>query len=232
MPSRSVTSGFCIIVPGMTKAGHPKRHSPKASRDGEPVIHPSAQLRNARLGRFTAVAERVSFKDSELGDYSYVERHAEIIYAKIGKFCAIASDVRVNALNHPMERVSQHKITYRPNEYFLGKKLDAEFREERVAKTVTVGHDVWIGHGAILLPGVTIGHGAVIAAGAVVSKDVAPYMIVAGVPAKPLRPRFATETASRIEALAWWDWPHDRLADVVEDMARLSAEAFVEKYRK
>lgn len=214
----------------MTKAGHPKRHSPKASRDGEPVIHPSAQLRNAKLGRFTALAERVSFKDSQLGDYSYVERHAEIIYAEIGKFCAIASDVRINALNHPMERVSQHKITYRPNEYFLGKKLDADFRDERIAKKVTIGHDVWIGHGAIVLPGVSIGHGAVIAAGAVVAKDVAPYMIVAGVPAKPLRPRFAPEIAARIAELAWWDWPHDQLAEAVDDMAALSAEAFVEKY--
>ncbi|MFZ5672947.1 MAG: DapH/DapD/GlmU-related protein [Pseudomonadota bacterium] len=215
----------------MTK-DHPKRHSPKASRDGEPVVHPSAQLRNARLGRFTALAERVSFKDSELGDYSYIERHAEIIYAAIGKFCAIASDVRINALNHPMERVSQHKITYRPNEYFLGKKLDAGFRAERMLKKVTVGHDVWIGHGAIVLPGVSIGNGAVIAAGAVVAKDVADYMIVAGVPAKPLRPRFAADIAQRIAALAWWDWPHDRLADAVDDMAALSAEDFIVKYEK
>ena len=215
----------------MTK-GPPKRHSPKATRDGEPEIHPSAQLRNAKLGRFTQIGERVSFKDSSLGDYSYVERHAEIIYADIGKFCAIASDVRVNALNHPMERVSQHKITYRPNEYFLGKKLDKSFREERMMKKVVVGHDVWVGHGAIILPGIAIGHGAVIAAGAVVTSDVDAYDIVAGVPARPLRKRFANEICERIASLAWWDWPHDKLADAVDDMAALSPEAFVEKYAK
>lgn len=214
----------------MSQTDEPRRHSPSASRDGEPRVHGSASLRNAVLGRFTEIKERVQFWDSSLGDYSYIERHAEAIYAEVGKFCAIASDVRINALNHPMERISQHKMTYRPNEYFVGAKLDKAFRESRAAAKVVIGHDVWIGHGAIILPGLTIGHGAVVAAGAVVTKDVAPYMVVAGVPAKPVKRRFAEDVSARIMALGWWDWEHDRLAKAAEDMRVLSVQAFLQKH--
>ncbi|MGQ0483800.1 MAG: DapH/DapD/GlmU-related protein [Hyphomicrobiales bacterium] len=208
----------------------PKRHSPSATSDGKPLVHGSASVRNATLGRFTEIKERVQFWDSELGDYSYVERQAEVIYAKIGKFCAIASEARLNALEHPIGRVSQHKITYRPNEYFLGARLDKDFREARKARTVETGHDVWIGHGAIVMPGVKIGHGAVAAAGAVVTKDVAPYAIAAGVPAKFLKWRFPPKLSERIIALSWWDWDHDRLAEAVADMRAMAVEAFLEKY--
>jgi serine acetyltransferase len=89
---------------------------------------------------------------------------------------------------------------------------------------------VWIGHGAIILPGVKIGHGAVVAAGAVVSRDVPPHAIVAGVPARFLKWRFPPEISQRILALAWWDWEHERLATAIDDMRRLSAEDFLITY--
>ncbi len=210
----------------------PKRHSKKASRDGKPRIHATALLRDCELGVFVEVAERVALADCVIGDYSYIERHSEAIYTDVGKFCAIAADVRLNALSHPMERVSQHKITYRPNEYFVGAKIDKEFRERRQILRVLIGHDVWIGHGAIILPGLKIGHGAVIAAGAVVTKDVEPYAVVAGVPARRVKWRFTETVREKIIALAWWDWPHDTLALAVDDMRQLSAEAFLEKWKE
>lgn len=208
----------------------PKRHSPKATRDGTPRVHATAQLRDCDLGRFTEVGERVVMAESRLGDYSYVERGAEAIYTTIGKFCAIAANARINALMHPVDRISQHKITYRPNEYFLGAKIDKVFRNERQSKRVMIGHDVWIGHGAIIMPGVHVGHGAVIAANAVVTRDVDSYAIVAGVAAKRIRWRFDHTIRERIISLGWWDWEHDRLAQAVDDMRALSVEEFLERH--
>lgn len=196
----------------------------------EPRIHPTAELKSCRIGRYASVGERVVLREVTLGDFSYFERNAEAIYADIGRFCSIAANSRINALEHPIERITQHKVSYRPNEYFRYLGVDGAFRARRQARRVSVGHDVWIGHGAVVMPGVAIGNGAAVGANSVVTRDVPAYSIVAGVPARLLRPRFLPEIAARIERLAWWDWPVEKLAEAVPDIQGLTIEAFLKRW--
>jgi phosphonate metabolism protein (transferase hexapeptide repeat family) len=196
----------------------------------QPRIHQTAQLKSCTIGKYCEIGERVILREVLVGDFSYFERNGEAIYSTVGKFCSIAANVRINALEHPLERLTMHKVTYRPNEYFRFHGLDNGFRERRRAKQVTIGHDVWIGHGAVVLPGVSIGTGAVIGANAVVTKNVAPFQIVAGVPGKPLRTRFSSEVCERILQSAWWDWPVEKIAQAIPDMQTLGIEAFLDKW--
>lgn len=204
---------------------------PVIPADSEPRIHPTAELKSCRLGRHVVIGARVVLREVSVGDYSYFERHGEAIYAQIGKFCSIAANVRINALDHPMERVTTHKISYRPNEYFKFFGIDQEFRERRREKQVTIGNDVWIGHGAVIMPGVSIGDGAVVGANAVVTRDVSPYTIVAGTPARRIRDRFQARVVERLLALSWWDWPVEKLAEAIPDMQRLDIEGFLERWQ-
>lgn len=196
----------------------------------EPLIAASASVRNSTIGRYCEIGDRTSFADSTLGDYSYIVNDGDVMGTVIGKFCSIAAMVRINPGNHPMERATQSHFTYRASAYFEGETDEAAFFEWRRSTPVTIGHDVWIGHGAIILPGVTVGTGAVIAAGAVVTKDVAPYTIVAGVAAKPVRARFPADIAARMITLAWWDWDHERLHAALGDFRALSAAQFLDAY--
>lgn len=196
----------------------------------EPLVHATAELHDYQLGRYTEVDEGCRLSETVVGDYSYLMANCMAWCAQIGKFSNIAASVRLNATHHPMDRATLHHFTYRASDYWDDAGHETEFFAARRAKKVTIGHDTWLGHGSTVLPGVAVADGAVVGAGAVVTRDVAPYTIVAGVPARPVRERFDRGTAERLMALAWWDWDHVRLRGALDDFRTLSAEAFLEKH--
>ena len=195
-----------------------------------PVIHPDCQITDTRFGRFVEIGRGSRLSHAEIGDYSYCDRYADIANTTVGKFANIASFTRIGPSDHPMGNASLHHFLYRSADYWDDADHDAAFFARRGARRCVIGHDSWIGHGAIIRPEVTVGIGAVVAAGAVVTRDVAPYTIVAGVPAAPLRDRLPKAVAERLVALGWWDWDHARLRAALEDFRALPAEAFLEKH--
>ena len=185
----------------------------------------SAQVdADCRIDRRTQLGERVHVLDHcilnnvSIDQYSYIGRNSLIQNAAIGAYCSIANDVMIGMGNHPVDHFSTSPLFYRVrNTFGLSLvKQDMNFAEYQPIK---VGNDVWIGCRATVLDGVTIGDGAIIAAGAVVTKDVAPYAIVGGVPARVIRSRFSEETAANIASSQWWRLPPE------EAMHRMAPES-------
>jgi phosphonate metabolism protein (transferase hexapeptide repeat family) len=196
----------------------------------EPFVHPGCELSNSTFGVYCEVGAGSRVVNSTFEDYAYCDRLSDIANTTVGKFANIAAMTRIGPTDHPMDHASLHHFLYRSSYYWDDVPDDPAFFEARASRRTVIGPDTWIGHGAIIKPDVTIGAGAVIASGAVVTKDVPPYMIVAGLPAAPMRPRFAPAIADRLMALAWWDWSHDRLRAALMDFRSMKAEAFLEKY--
>ena len=202
---------------------------PRLSPD-TPYIHPDCDITESQFGAYVEIGKGSRVAYSTLGDYSYCDRYADIANAQIGKFANIAAFSRIGATDHPLHTAACHHFLYRSADYWDDTERDEAFFEHRQSRIAHIGHDTWIGAGAMIKPEVVLGDGAVVASGAVVTKDVDPYTIVAGTPAKPLRLRQPREIADRLIALAWWDWPHDALRAALEDFRALEAEAFLEKY--
>lgn len=196
----------------------------------EPLIHPDCDISDSSFGAYVEIGKGSRVTHAIFGDYSYCDRYADIANARIGKFSNIAAFSRIGATDHPLHTASCHHFLYRSNDYWDDADRDGDFFAHRKSRIATIGHDTWIGAGAMIKPEVTLSHGAVVAAGAVVTKDVGPYTIVAGTPAKVLRQRQSREIAERLIALAWWDWEHEALRDALDDFRALHAEAFLDKY--
>jgi phosphonate metabolism protein (transferase hexapeptide repeat family) len=205
---------------------------PVASRPklAETVIAPTVRLRQVTIGRCCEILGDTRIEYSELGDFSYLDSGCSVADTKIGRFCAIAAQVRIGAPNHPIDRPSLHRFTYCPEYYSDTAERDHSFFAQRRADRVVIGHDVWIGHAVIVLPGIRVGNGAVLAAGAVVSRNVEPYTIVGGVPARPIKRRFSHGIAARLERIAWWDWPVATIFERLADFQSADIEAFCARW--
>ena len=195
----------------------------------EPSVHQSAVLEDSTLGAWTEIGPFNELECVQLGDYSYTGPWCIIQNAQIERFVNIAAAVRIGPTMHPMDRPTLHHFTYRRMMYGLDEQDDEEFFSWRRAQTARIGNDTWIGHGAIIMPGVSVGDGAVVGSGTVVTRDVPPYMVVVGVPARQLHPRFPAPVVEGLTRIAWWNWSHDLLRQRLKDFL-LPAGRFVELY--
>lgn len=201
----------------------------KLNADGA-VIHPDCAITDSLFDPYTEVGQGSRVAHSTFGAYSYCDRMCDIANAEIGKFSNIASFVRIGATDHPLDRASLHHFLYRSASYWEDTEDHADWFEKRRARRAVIGHDTWIGHNAQIKPEITVGTGAVVASGAVVTADVDPYTIVAGVPAKPIRQRLPGDLADRVMALGWWEWSHAALRQALDDFRSLPVKEFLEKY--
>lgn len=170
---------------------------------------------NSEIDKTAKVYSGSTFYNSKIGRHSYVGYDSEVISCDIGAFCSIASGLVVGGAKHPLGWVSTSPAFYNTesgNRSHLG-----NLSIDRTART-TIGNDVWIGSRATIMQGVTIGNGAVIGAGAIVTKDVDPYAIVAGCPAKIIRYRFDKEVIVQLQKTEWWLKSDDELRNLVKYM--------------
>lgn len=158
----------------------------------------SRGLQNVTFEGKNAVPDRCNFSGTISLGYATTLGYNNFLHGdiSIGKYCQLGADVAIHSTNHPVTYMS----TYINQNLFKG-----ELKQLKEVKKITIGHDVWIGHNAIIVGDVNIGNGAIIASGSVVTKDIPPYSIVGGVPAKIIKKRFSDAVIKEIEALAWWD---------------------------
>lgn len=168
-----------------------------------------SQVEYSTVSKKAKVWQKVKVYHSTIGDYSYVGPNCRIIHCNIGKFCSIAGDSAIGMGTHSLNHISTASIFTAPVNGTRIKWTDRQGFEEY--KTINIGNDVWIGQRVLVIGGVTIGNGAVIGAGAVVTKDVPPYAVVGGVPAKVLKYRFAPEIIDALEKSEWWTLPDEVL---------------------
>lgn len=190
----------------------------KYNRDSSKVfLYSKTNVRNSVLKGYNTIFVNTSCLDCEIGEYSYVQKNSFLLRTRVGKFCSIADHVRTGFGNHPISLISTWPGFYYDTTpelkytFHTGEEVIEIFKKAHGGGKflVEIGNDVWIGAHVLIMDGVTIGDGAVIAAGAVVTRDVEPYAIYGGVPAKLIKYRFPGEIIDALLRIKWWDKDKD-----------------------
>jgi acetyltransferase-like isoleucine patch superfamily enzyme len=174
----------------------------KKYKDKSLTIGINAKINNSNIGNHVYLGTNAQLNNSELGNHSYVNSNTRISYAKVGKFCSIGPNVIIGMGIHPTHLISTHPAFYSNNKVF---KTFADKNYFREYEETVIGNDVWIGSHVKIIGGISIEDGAIIAAGAIVTKDVRPYEVVGGIPAKHIKFRFNENEISKLRSFKWWN---------------------------
>lgn len=191
------------------------------------VIQDNVTLKNVHLGKYVTLLRNSSLKNTTIDSYSYVGQRSELNNVSLGKFCSLGPDLKIGLGSHPVNTfVSTYPAFYSSLNEGCAIQLRADkiFNDEAI-KTI-IEHDVWLGANVIIPGGVKIATGSVIAAGSVVVKDVDPYSVVGGNPAKLIKYRFSPAIIEKLMISKWWEWP---LSVIEENIDRYSnIDEFIE----
>lgn len=165
-------------------------------------------LQDAVVDKTAAICSGVRFYRGRIGKYSYIGNNSFVTDTDIGNFTSISTDCYIGGTEHPLDWVSTSPVFHKWEN--IMKKNFAKHDFEIFKRTI-IGNDVWVGNRVMVKAGVTIGDGAVVGMGSIVTKDIGPYEIWAGNPARMIRKRFFDETISELKKIQWWDWSESKL---------------------